>query len=243
MSLGGIEYMNEKQLSKRLAAVGELVPLNSRLADIGSDHAYLPVALLLQGKISFAVAGEVVTGPYESARAQVFKSNVQEQMLVRLADGLDAIEAEDEIDVITICGMGGALIRDILATGQKKHRLKGNERLILQPNIGEPLLRAWLIENGYGIIDELILEENRKLYEIIVAEKQQQPVGYSKEEVLFGPILLKKKGSIFIKKWQHELKQREAVLQQLSQAKGNHQEKIAHLETEIKQILEVLKND
>ena len=109
--------MNENQLSKRLATVGDLIPRGSRLADIGSDHAYLPVALMLENKLSFAVAGEVVEGPYQSAKTQVSKSNLTDKIIVRLANGLDAIEPEDQIDVISICGMGGTLIRDILEAG------------------------------------------------------------------------------------------------------------------------------
>ena len=94
-----------------------------------------------------------------------------DKIIVRLANGLDAIEPEDQIDVISICGMGGTLIRDILEAG-RKNRLTGKERLVLQPNIGEPTLRRWLMANDYSIIDETIVEENRKLYEIIVAENR-----------------------------------------------------------------------
>lgn len=113
-------------------------------------------------------------GPYQSAKTQVSKSNLTDKIIVRLANGLDAIEPEDQIDVISICGMGGTLIRDILEAGRKKS-FNRKERLVLQPNIGEPTLRRWLMANDYSIIDETIVEENRKLYEIIVAEKQSNP--------------------------------------------------------------------
>ena len=222
--------MNENQLSKRLATVGDLIPRGSRLADIGSDHAYLPVALMLENKLSFAVAGEVVEGPYQSAKTQVSKSNLTDKIIVRLANGLDAIEPEDQIDVISICGMGGTLIRDILEAGRKKNRLTGKERLVLQPNIGEPTLRRWLMVNDYSIIDETIVEENRKLYEIIVAEKTEQSV------------LIKKQGPVFTKKWQRELKQRKTVLAQLAKASGEHIEKQAKLQQDQQLIEEVLAN-
>ncbi|RXF36381.1 tRNA (adenine-N(1))-methyltransferase [Enterococcus faecalis] len=234
--------MNENQLSKRLATVGDLIPRGSRLADIGSDHAYLPVALMLENKLSFAVAGEVVEGPYQSAKTQVSKSNLTDKIIVRLANGLDAIEPEDQIDVISICGMGGTLIRDILEAGRKKNRLTGKERLILQPNIGEPTLRRWLMANDYSIIDETIVEENRKLYEIIVAEKTEQSVSYTDQELLFGPVLIKKQGPVFTKKWQRELKQRKTVLAQLAKASGEHIEKQAKLQQDQQLIEEVLAN-
>lgn len=235
--------MNENQLSKRLQRVGEFVPDQARLADIGSDHAYLPVALLLQNKLSFCVAGEVVKGPYDSALSQVVKNGLQAKITVRLADGLDAIEPADQIDAITICGMGGVLIRDILEAGKCNRRLTGEERLILQPNVGEKNVREWLAQHDYCLIEEAILEENDKIYEIIVAEKAVTPVSYSNQELLFGPFLVVEKSPVFIKKWRQELKQREYVLQQLRKASHGQQDKIQQFEQEVATIKEVLMHE
>ena len=231
--------MNHLDLSKRLALVGEHVPTGAFLADIGSDHAYLPVALMLKDKIEFAVAGEVVKGPYESAKKQVQKNGLEKRIVVRLANGLDAIEPTDQINAITIAGMGGALIRDILEAGAKQHRLTGKERLILQPNIGEQAVRKWLQDNHYQIIAEEILEENKKIYEIIVAEKTPTTHIYNEEEILFGPFLLQGKTVVFQKKWQRELKQRQAILKQLAQAQ-NQEERVEAIKKEIQMIEEVL---
>ena len=231
--------MNHLDLSKRLALVGEYVPTGAFLADIGSDHAYLPVALMLKDKIEFAVAGEVVKGPYESAKKQVQKNGLEKRIVVRLANGLDAIEPTDQINAITIAGMGGALIRDILEAGAKQHRLTGKERLILQPNIGEQAVRNWLQDNHYQIIAEEILEENKKIYEIIVAEKTSKKHIYNEEEILFGPFLLQGKTVVFQKKWQRELKQRQAILKQLAQAQ-NQEERVEAIKKEIQMIEEVL---
>lgn len=230
--------MNHTDLSKRLEAVGRFVPEAARLADIGSDHAYLPVALMLKGKIDFAVAGEVVKGPFESAKRQVSKNGLSERIEVRLANGLDAIEKQDQINAITIAGMGGSLIRDILESGRQNQRLSGKERLILQPNIGEKTLRAWLKENNYQIIAEEILEENKKIYEIIVAEKKEQPIEYSEKELMFGPHLLAEKNAIFLAKWQRELKQREVILEQLKNA--SEQNRHETIQQEVEWIKEVL---
>ena len=230
--------MNEQELSMRLAKVGEFVPKGARLADIGSDHAYLPVSLMLKGQISYAVAGEVVKGPFESAQKQVRKNDLSEQIIVRLADGLSAVELSDEINAITIAGMGGTLIRSILQAGQDNQRLTGQERLILQPNVGEKTLREWLMANGYSIMTEEILEENKKIYEIIVAEKQ--PATYTEQELFFGPFLLKEKSPIFIEKWQDELQSRRYVLGQLEKAEVKPLEKIQAIEKEMQWIQEVL---
>lgn len=230
--------MNAQQLSKRLAKVGEFVPSQARLADIGSDHAYLPVRLMLAKKISYAVCGEVVKGPYESALHQVTLQGLADNITVRLADGLFAIEPSDKIDTVTICGMGGTLIKQILLEG--KERITGEELLILQPNVGEATLRKYLVANGYSIIAEEILEENKKIYEIIVAKKLVQPMSLNEAQYLFGPLLMQEKSPVFIKKWQRELMQRQRVLQQLQNSAQNHDEKIAELQVEMKLIEEVL---
>lgn len=232
--------MNEQELSLRLQRVGAAVPAGARLADIGSDHAYLPVALMLKKKITFAVAGEVVKGPFESAKTQVEKSGLTDKIVVRLADGLEALQPADGITAITIAGMGGTLIRSILENGRVKKRINGTERLILQPNVGEKNVRHWLMEHGYTILHEEILEENQKIYEIIVAEKQDQSRGYSEQELFLGPFLMLEKSSVFRKKWQRELKQRENVLQQLRQAENLPKEKIREITQQIEWIKEVL---
>lgn len=230
--------MNHTELSKRLETVGRFVPEAARLADIGSDHAYLPVALMLKGKIDFAIAGEVVKGPFESAKRQVMKNGLSERIEVRLANGLEAIEKDDQISAITIAGMGGSLIRDILESGRQNQRLSGEERLILQPNIGEKTLRTWLKENNYQIIAEEIIEENKKIYEIIVAEKKEQPIDYSEKELMFGPFILEEKNAAFSAKWQRELKQREVILEQLKNA--SEQNRYETIQQEVEWIKEVL---
>lgn len=232
--------MNAKDLSIRLQEAAGFVPQDARLADIGSDHAYLPVALMLQNKIAYGIAGEVVLGPYESAKRQVAKNGLEGKIDVRLADGLEAVYLEDRVSAITICGMGGVLIRDILQRGKEKNRLSGQERLILQPNVGERQLRQWLFNERYTIITESIVTENNKVYEIIVAEKQQQTPDYSAEQLFFGPILLEEKSPVFIEKWQRKLLKIEKILDSLHQSDQDVTEKIQEVEQEIEWIKEVL---
>lgn len=234
--------MNAKDLSIRLQKAAEFVPQDARLADIGSDHAYLPVALMLQNKISYSIAGEVVVGPYESAKRQVAKNGLENKIDVRLADGLEALELNDQISAITICGMGGVLIRDILQRGKEKARLSGKERLILQPNVGERQLRQWLVAEGYTITDEAIIEENQKVYELIVADKDLVQPDYTAKELFFGPVLLKEKAPVFIKKWQHKLSKMEKILTSLHQSDQDVTEKIREVTLEIEWIKEVLED-
>lgn len=232
--------MNEQELSQRLTVVGKAVPEGARLADIGSDHAYLPVALMLADKITYAVCGEVVAGPFHSAQTQVAKSGLTEKIVVRLADGLAAIEPADNINAITIAGMGGTLIANILENGKIQGQLTGKERLILQPNVGEANVRFWLQKEGYQIIEEDILAENDKIYEVIVAEKTGVKQQLSEKEVFFGPHLLVEKNSVFLKKWQQEQQALKKVLTQLQKAKVIPEEKVVAIQKELSWIEEVL---
>ena len=208
--------MNPHTLSLRLERVAAQVPAGARLADIGSDHGYLPVALMRRGAISAAVAGEVALTPFHAAQRTVRDNQLQSQISVRQANGLAAINASDKITAISLCGMGGETIRDILDRG--KAHLSGQERLILQPNGGEQPLRQWLMENHYRILFEEVLRENHFFYEIIVAERTG-PVTYSAEELYFGPLLLQSRSPMFLAKWQRLLRERQKTLSQLTRAR------------------------
>ena len=105
--------MEFTKLSNRLDLVASFVPAGARLLDVGSDHAYLPIALLQEGKIEAAIAGEVVEGPYQSALQNVADNGLEDKIEVRLANGLAAFEPSDAISCVTIAGMGGRLIADI----------------------------------------------------------------------------------------------------------------------------------
>lgn len=106
-------------INKRLLRVCSFVK-GRRLADIGSDHAYLPIYLAKKNKIDYAIAGEIVKGPHEISKKNVAEEKVSDVVECRKAAGLKAIELEDNIEVITICGMGGRLISDILLEGKEK---------------------------------------------------------------------------------------------------------------------------
>lgn len=219
--------MNVNHLSDRLAAVATFVPQDARLADIGSDHAYLPTNLASQHKITFAVAGEVVDGPFQSAKHEIEEQELNHMVEARLGDGLAVIHADDQIDTITICGMGGALITDILTEGAKNRKLDSKPRLILQPNVGEDRVRTWLNNHNYQIIDEALIAENGKFYEIIVADYvDETPEQLSKEEILFGLFIKDNYGPIFAEKWQGELDRVNYVLGQLEKAKDRNETKI-----------------
>jgi tRNA (adenine22-N1)-methyltransferase len=208
--------LNEQTLSMRLERVAAHVPQGARLADIGSDHGYLPVALALRGAIETGVAGEVAQTPYESAQRNVRRNGLEQRITVRLADGLAAIQAQDRITAVSLCGMGGQTMCEILERG--KQHLSGNERLILNPNGDERELRGWLMANGYRIVCEELLRENRFDYEIIVAEPGETSA-YSAEELYFGPLLMREKSPAFLTKWQRMLRQKQQTLANFERAR------------------------
>lgn len=230
--------MNAQKLSKRLETVASFVPTGAIVADIGSDHAYLPCYLVHKGIAARAVAGEVVKGPYESAVKQVRTEGLTDKITVRMADGLAAVEETDEITAVTIAGMGGPLIVSIL----EKHpqALKSVTRLILQPNIHAKAIREWAMENGWAIQDEVILEEDGKIYEVLVLQRGEMKL--NEAQTLLGPKLMETKVPVFIEKWSREIANWQRVQQAISEAEKtpDNQEKYQQLTHYIKMVQEAI---
>lgn len=151
-------------LTPRLQAVAALVPQGCRFADIGTDHAYLPVWLLQNQVITSAIAGDLRKGPLDHARATARRFGCTEQLSFRLSDGLNAFTPH-EADCIAIAGMGGEAIRSILSAAPWT---KEDVRLILQPQTNVPELRVWLSESGYHIHQEQCIREEGRWYTILL---------------------------------------------------------------------------
>jgi tRNA (adenine22-N1)-methyltransferase len=214
-----VNDLNTDKLSVRLETVAKYVPKNSRLADIGSDHAYLPSYLAKNGRISFGIAGEVAKGPFLSAEKNVMAEGLSEMISVRMGDGLEVIQPGDA-DCISIAGMGGSLIATILENGKEK--LASVKRLVLQPNINAIAIRHWLVDNDWELIAEEIIEEDTKIYEVLVAEKGDPLQPYRDVQLetglLVGPFLLQSKEKAFKKKWTLEKKNWKRIYEQLESA-------------------------
>lgn len=222
-------------INNRLLTVATYIN-HERLADIGSDHAYLPIYAVEQGKVKSAVAGEVVKGPFMAAVENVKKYALDSKIDVRLGDGLDVIEP-NEVDCITICGMGGPLISEILNKG--KGKLTHYPTLILQSNIHTEAVRRRLMALGYMIKDEVIMKERKHVYEIIVAERNNNDVVYNERELKFGPVLLNKKDDVFKEKWLREYHHLKTVYESIK-SEERHSEKASQLLNDIETLKEVL---
>ena len=156
--------MRRPELSPRLRMVGDLIPPGARLADVGTDHAYLPAALILEGKLPWAIAADLRQGPLDRARATVREYGLTGKVAFRLCDGLRGIRPE-EVDAVTVAGMGGETIAAILSAAPWVRE----RELVLQPMSSMPELRGWLQENGFRIEEERLAKEGDALYTAFLA--------------------------------------------------------------------------
>ncbi|MDT4052130.1 tRNA (adenine(22)-N(1))-methyltransferase TrmK [Staphylococcus arlettae] len=223
------------QINQRLKKVSEYIK-GDYLADIGSDHAYLPIYAIENNLTARAIAGEVIRGPFDASVKNVRAHGLESVISVELGDGLTVLKTDNAITSITICGMGGPLITKILRAGQEK--LTNRPRLILQSNIQSQPIRVLLQQLNYTIVDEVLMTEKGHKYEIIVADYSPEIKNLSLLELKFGPILLSQKSELFYQKWERELTALEHILTQLNQT--THRERITEIENEIQMIKEVL---
>lgn len=164
--------MDRIPLSARLASVAALVPRGAVLADIGTDHGFLPIHLLRQGYIQRAIAADLRRGPLEKAVENGKRYGVTENLDFRLSDGLAEIKPH-EVDTVVIAGMGGETIAGILAAAPWTR--EGGCRLILQPMTAHYDLRDFLNGSGYAILGEHLNEEGRHIYVTMEVTAGEEP--------------------------------------------------------------------
>ncbi|MBO5366667.1 MAG: SAM-dependent methyltransferase, partial [Peptococcaceae bacterium] len=175
------------KLSQRLQAIADLVPAGAKVADIGTDHGFLPCYLAQSGKAELVIACDVNAQPLALAQKNITDYNVGDKVSTRLGNGL-AVLKPGEVDTVTIAGMGGALMIDILdASPMVVDRLK---RIVLQPNVGAEAVRIWAEKNRWQIVAEDLIRENDIFSVIIVLEQGRSDRFMSAVELYLGPKLL-----------------------------------------------------
>lgn len=157
--------MGTLELTPRLRLLADWVPPGARLADVGTDHAYLPVWLRLHGRVAFAIACDLREGPLARAR-ETGRLYAADGIDYRLGNGL-AVVSPEEADTIVIAGMGGENIAAILA--RAPWTADGRHTLLLQPQSRAEALRAFLAENGYAIRREALVKDRGTLYPVMEA--------------------------------------------------------------------------
>ena len=181
-------------LSKRLLTAYELAEPAKVIADIGTDHAYLPVHLLKTGKADFAVCCDINSGPLSRAEKTIKDHNLTDRVSLRQGSGLSPLEP-GEADTIFVCGMGGSLIISILENDRQK--ALSADRLILQPQNDIPKVRKYLTENQFLIEAENMVLDGGFFYTVLSVKQGDSPP-LSEAELLLGPCLLKERPSVFL---------------------------------------------
>ncbi len=153
-------------MTPRLLTVSKMVKESDAVADIGTDHAYVPVYLVLNGMTKSALAMDINKGPLMRADENINRFSLQEKINTRLSDGLKELK-NNEVDTVIIAGMGGVLINSIIDCD--KERLNSVKHYILQPMTAVEETRKYLEQNGFKIIDEKLAKEDNKIYTVIHA--------------------------------------------------------------------------
>jgi len=188
------------KLTPRLKTIADLVPQGSIVADIGTDHGYIPVYLIKEKISKKVIAADINEGPLDNARKTIEHHNYSHLIETRLGNGLEVIHPK-EIDTLIIAGMGGMLIKDILEANLEI--VNSIEYIILQPMNAQDIVRKWLEINKFRIVKEKLAKEGNKLYEIILVVKGKMKfedeiyyeIGYNlinREEPLFKEFILNK---------------------------------------------------
>lgn len=209
------------ELSKRLQAVANLVSAGVTLADVGTDHGYVPIYLIQTGKCSCAIAMDVNQGPLLRAKSHIEEQGVSEQIDTRLSDGVKHL-SEGEVECVVIAGMGGALTVKILEQGENIFR--SLKEFVLQPQSEIWKVREYLCKKGYLIIDEDMVLEEGKFYPMMKVINGQAPA-YNKIELKYGKILLEKKHPVLRQFLENELQKQTIVLDNLKTRQGDHIDK------------------
>lgn len=231
-------------LSERLRTVAGMVTAGNRVCDVGCDHGFVPIYLVQQGKSPKVLAMDLREGPLRAAREHIETYGLSGQITTRLSDGLHNYEI-GEADTLICAGMGGGLMQRILEAEREK--TNSFRELILQPQSEIEAFRRFLREHDYGIVDEEILEEDGKFYQVIRAlpeQKENAGNGGKMRETTFGgekaanlpedelcklkdrygPILLQKRTPVFLSFLEREAAVYEEILTNL-RTQGLQEEK------------------
>ncbi|TCO80019.1 tRNA (adenine(22)-N(1))-methyltransferase [Marinisporobacter balticus] len=226
------------KLTPRLLTIAKFVPPKSVVADVGTDHGYIPVYLIENKIAQKVIATDVNEGPLYSAQTAIKTYGMGDYIETRLGNGLAPIKS-NEVDTVIIAGMGGLLIRDILM--RHMDVTKSVNRFILQPMVAQDELRRWLIQNDFKIVDEKLVREEHRIYEIMVVEHGMQNID---DEIYFeiGQKLIENKDLLlesFIKK--HIKKQNEIINNLSDQETENAKKKLKECKKKAEKLEEVLR--
>lgn len=203
------------KISKRLAAIASFVPQNAKILDVGCDHGLLDIYLFQNNQAKKIIASDVKRSALKNAIDNIKKNNLTKKIETREGNGLEVIKENDLIDTVVLSGMGALTIIEILKKGKEK--LKSINHIIVQSNTKLELLRKEIIKMNYYIEDEQIIKDSNKVYIIIKFTKGQRK--YTKKEIYFGPILIKKNTTLFQEYQKEKLQKLETIKKVIPKSK------------------------
>jgi tRNA (adenine22-N1)-methyltransferase len=225
------------QLSIRMQRLASMVEPGNRLADVGTDHGYIPIALVQEGKIPSAIAMDVNAGPLKRADEHIQAFGLDTYIATRLSDGLVKLKP-GEADTVLIAGMGGQLTVRILSGGA--HCLDTVKELILQPQSEIFLVRRWLAEHDFRILEEDIVLEEGKYYPMMKAV-HGRPGKMDEAELYYGVAKLQKSRVVWAAYLKRELKKRDQILTALGKSsQARTTQRVQEMEKEKARILRAL---
>ena len=227
------------QIGSRLETIGRLVTAGSVVADIGTDHAYLPVWLMEQGCIKRAIAGDIAAGPCQAARSTIAQHGLQQQIEVRMGSGLSVVQP-GEAGCITIAGMGASTMIAILEADLAV--AEAADLLILQPMAGAASLRKWLCNHGWELVDEELVDDAPHFYEIMAA-KRGASKEYSEAEYAVGPVLLAKKHVLVGRQLERQLSNTRQLLENMGRSERAKESSKYKEQQSLQAALEVLADE
>ena len=218
------------KLSRRLGAVAAMVPAGSAVYDVGTDHAYIPIALIEEGRIPCAVASDIGAGPIRRAEEHIAEHGLSDRIRTVRCDGVPDEPVEG---TLVLAGMGGILMSRILEAA--RGRLEDVRVIVGEPQSDLDRYRRTLCGLGYRIDDEAFLKEDGKYYSVIravrsgaadqpaVNEAADQPAvsetaDLTEAELLYGPVLIKKKDPLFIQYLREQRAVKDAIIRQLDRS-------------------------
>ncbi|RUR41887.1 SAM-dependent methyltransferase [Clostridium perfringens] len=200
------------ELSKRLKRIAEHVDKCESVADIGTDHGYIPIYLVKEGICKKAIASDINKGPIEKAKVNVAFEGVSDKIKCLLGPGLNPLKV-GEVNGVILAGMGGNLTRDILLADMDK--VKKYDFIILQPAQNPEVLREFLYKNDYEIIDEDLIKDEGRFYELFKVkynENSEKLVFEDELEYEVSPLLREKGHPLFKEFIEEKISRCETIL-------------------------------
>lgn len=225
------------KISKRLVRVAKMVTPGNKVTDIGTDHGYVPIYLIKNRLAEYVIAMDVNQGPLKRAKDNIKEYGYEDYIETRLSNGFEKIKP-NEADIAVIAGMGGELIKKILIQG--KEVVDELDELVLSPHSEADVVRRYIHEAGFMIINEEMLIDEGKFYTIIKCVKGSEKK-YSESEYKYGAILLSKKDEVLKEFLLYKLNKYKVIKKHIEEEKNDKSVgRLNEIETEIKEIESIL---